>query len=98
VFPLSGTLLPGQKSTIDVMFVPNSDKPFTEKLNFKCKENPKQFVLNVRGQGINNVIDLLPENIKLGPVLPYDTKSIEQIEITNPMEHAIELYSLDFDT
>jgi hydrocephalus-inducing protein len=28
VFPLSGTLLPGQRSTIDVMFTPNSDKPF----------------------------------------------------------------------
>ena len=29
VFPLSGMLLPGQRSTIDVMFIPNSDKPFS---------------------------------------------------------------------
>lgn len=80
------------------MFVPNSDKPFAEKLQFKCRENPKQFILNVKGQGINNMIELVPETIKLGPVLPYDTKSIEAFEITNTMDSAIEIYSLDFDT
>jgi len=35
--------------------------------------------------------------IKLGPVLPYETKAIEAFEIVNPMEHPIEIYSLDFD-
>jgi hydrocephalus-inducing protein len=54
-------------------------------------------VLNVKGQGINNVVDLKPENIKLSPVLPYEPKSIESFEIMNPMEHPIEVYSLDFD-
>ncbi len=54
--------------------------------------------MNVKGQGINNLVELIPDTIKLGPVLPYDTKTIEVFEITNPMEHAIELYSLDFDT
>jgi hypothetical protein len=44
------------------------------------------------------MIELVPETIKLGPVLPYDTKSIEAFEITNTMETAIEIYSLDFDT
>jgi hydrocephalus-inducing protein len=53
--------------------------------------------LNVKGQGINNLVELKPDLIKLGPVLPYDTKSIESFEIVNPMEHPIEIYSLDFD-
>ena len=53
VLPQSGTLLPGQKQTVDVMFIPNSDKPFLQKLVFKCKDNPKQFILNAKGQGIN---------------------------------------------
>lgn len=97
VWPLNGTLLPGQRSTIDVMFTPNNDKPFTQKLLFKCNENMKQFQLNVKGQGINNVVELVPDTIKLGPVLPYDTKSIECFEIVNPMEHSIEIFSLDFD-
>jgi len=57
----------------------------------------KQFQLNVKGQGINNVVELVPDTIKLGPVLPYDTKSIECFEIVNPMEHPIEIFSLDFD-
>ena len=53
VFPLAGTLLPGQRQTVDIMFIPNSDKQFTQKLTFKCKDNPKQFILNVKGQGVN---------------------------------------------
>jgi hydrocephalus-inducing protein len=97
VWPLSGTLLSGQRSTIDVMFTPNSDKPFAQKLMFKFKENQKQFVLNVKGQGTNNSVELVPEAIKLGPVLPYHTKSIECFSIVNTMDHPIEIYSLDFD-
>lgn len=89
--------MPGQRSTIDVMFTPNSDKPFNQKLAFRCKENTKQFVLNVKGLGNNNLVELRPDTAKLGPVLPYDTKSIESFEIVNPMDHPIEIYSLDFD-
>lgn len=97
VWPLSGCLVPNQKSTIDVMFTPNSDKAFSQKILFKCKDNQKQFTLNVKGQGINNLVELKPDSIKLGPVLPYETKSIESFEIVNPMDHPIEIYSLDFD-
>ena len=79
------------------MFTPNADKPFNQKLAFKCSQNQKQFVLNVKGQGINYQVELLPETIKLGPVLPYDSSAIQTFEIRNPMDIPIELYSLDFD-
>mmetsp|Transcript_8825 Transcript_8825/g.8173 ORF Transcript_8825/g.8173 Transcript_8825/m.8173 type:complete len:170 (+) Transcript_8825:2114-2623(+) len=97
VFPQSGTLLPGQKQTVDVMFIPNSDKPFAQKLTFKCKDNSKQFILNAKGQGIYYSVELTPELVKLGPVLPYDQNAIQAIELRNPMEQPIEVYSLDFD-
>jgi hypothetical protein len=59
------------------MFTPNSDKPFAQKLIFKCKENMgRQFVLNVKGQGINNLMEVVPESIKLEPVLPYCKDSV----------------------
>ena len=35
--------------------------------------------------------------MKLGPVLPYSNLAIAEIEMKNPMEQAIEVYSLDFD-
>ena len=79
------------------MFTPNADKPFNQKLAFRCSQNQKQFILNVRGQGINYQVELLPETVKLGPVLPYDTSAIQTFEIRNPMDFPIELYSLDFD-
>lgn len=97
VVPQSGTLLPGQRQTVDVMFTPNSDKPFLQKLNFRCKDNPKQFVLNVKGQGIHYQVDLVPETAHLGPVLPYDTSAVQCIELRNPMDQAIEVLSQDFD-
>jgi len=54
-------------------------------------------VLNVKGQGINNTVELVPETLKLGPVLPYDNNSVSSFILRNPMEHAIEIYSTDFD-
>lgn len=97
VFPLGGTLLPGQKQTVDVMFTPTVDKAIISKVSFKCKDNPKVFILNVKGQGVNYQVDFIPDTCKLGPVLPYSTSSIACIEMRNPMEIPIELYSLDFD-
>ena len=80
-----------------MMFTPNSDKQFTQKLSFRCKDNPKLFVLNVKGQGIHYQVDLVPETVHLGPVLPYDTSAVQCIELRNPMEQAIEVLSQDFD-
>jgi hypothetical protein len=79
------------------MFTPNSDKQFQQKLTFKCKDNQRQFVLNVKGQGIHYQVDLVPETVGLGPVLPYDTSAVQCIELRNPMEQAIEVLSQDFD-
>lgn len=45
VSPQQGILQPGQKQTVDVMFFPNNDKAFQQKLTFRCKENTKQFVV-----------------------------------------------------
>ena len=39
----------------------------------------------------------MPDTVKLGPVLPYSTSAIACIEMKNPMEIPIEVYSLDFD-
>ena len=97
VQPHSGTLLPGQKQTVDIMFTPNADKQFQQKLNFTCTKNTKVFNLNVKGQGIHYSLEMLPETIKLGPVLPYDRSAIQEFEIRNPMDQPIEVYSLDFD-
>jgi len=79
------------------MFTPNSDKQFQQKLTFKCKDNSKQFVLQVKGQGIHYQVDPVPETVHLGPVLPYDTSAVQCIELRNPMDQAIEVLSQDFD-
>lgn len=96
VSPQSKLLQPGQRQTVDIMFFPTSDKPFSQKLTFKCKENSRPFPVNVRGQGAYYQVECTPDKVKLGPVLPY--QSVEApIELYNPMDQAIEVYSLDFD-
>jgi hypothetical protein len=57
----------------------------------------KPFTLLVKGQGIHYQVELLPETLHLGPVLPYDTSAVLSIDIRNPMEQAIEVVSQDFD-
>ena len=42
-------------------------------------------------------MEIAPNSLKLGPVLPYENNSIAEFELRNPMEQAIEVYSLDFD-
>jgi len=96
VFPQGGTLLPGQKQTVDIMFIPNSDKSFSQKLTFKCKDNNKQFLLQAKGQGTYYSVEIIPESIEMQPVLPYKTDEAI-VEFRNPMEQPVEVYSLDFD-
>jgi hypothetical protein len=79
------------------MFTPNGDKQFQQKLTFRCRDNQKPFILNVRGQGIHYQVDPVPETVHLGPVLPYDTSAVVCIELRNPMDQAIEVLSQDFD-
>lgn len=55
------------------------------------------FNLAVRGHGINYAMEIVDDKITMGPVLPYDKKSIAEFEIKNPMEFPIEIYSSDFD-
>ena len=42
------------------MFIPSADKLYTQKLAFKCNQNPKLFILNVSGQGINYTVEMVP--------------------------------------
>ena len=66
-------------------------------MTFKCKDNLKQFALNVKGQGIHYQVDPIPDTVQLGPVLPYDASAVQCIELKNPMDQAIEVISQDFD-
>lgn len=51
----------------------------------------------MKGQGIHYGVETAPEVVQLGPVLPYDTSAVQCIELRNPMEQAIEVFSQDFD-
>jgi adenylate kinase family enzyme len=96
--PESGTLRSGQRQNIEIIFQPSLEKVYTQKMNFKVRDNAKQqFQLSVKGFGINYNCEIIPNNLKLGPVLPYYNNLITPFEIKNPTDVAIEVYSVDFD-
>lgn len=49
IFPTQGTLQPGQKQTVDVMFTPSSAGAVSQKMLFRCDDNQKQFALHLKG-------------------------------------------------
>lgn len=81
------------------MFTPNSAGQVVQKLFFKCDDNnTKQFILNLKGQGIHYQVDIVPESLlHLGSVLPYAEGAVKSFEIRNPMDQPIEVVSQDFD-
>ena len=78
VHPLSGTLLPGQKQTVNIMFMPVQEKQLAQKLNFKVKENPRLFTLNAKGTGISYHMEVLPDALQLGPCLLYTSDAADE--------------------
>lgn len=98
VSPSSGMLQPNQKCTIDVTFTPTQEKLILQKLEFKINNNQTNKVLTVKGYGVAQSLEFIPSKVVLGPVLTYSKDAYSLVEMKNPTEYPIEVYSLDFDS
>ena len=98
ITPSSGKINPGQKQMIEFTFAPSSEKQYNHKFVIVIKENPKLLNINVKGQGANVALEFIPEKIGLKPIKPYDNKCYTRLDVRNPSDYDVELYSLNFDT
>ena len=96
--PSFGLLQPGQKCEVDVIFTPNIEKSILHKVEFKITNNQVIKLLTVKGVGMSQNIEFIPSKVVLGPVLPYSKEAWVLVEMRNPTENPIEVYSLDFDS
>ena len=95
--PISGIIQPMQKQTVEITFTPTVEKVYNQRFVIKIKENPKDFVMSAKGQGTQVVLDLNPQQLHIGPILPYDNFAHAILEVSNNSEYDTELISLDFD-
>ena len=101
--PASGLLQPKERQMIKVMFTPVEDRvaPYAQKLPIKVTHNPKPLNLMCKGTGYTLKIDLEPQTLHLGAILPKTEEqapNVAEFEISNGTDHDLEVFSLDFDT
>ncbi|EGR28756.1 hypothetical protein IMG5_169530, partial [Ichthyophthirius multifiliis] len=94
--PSNGIIASGQKQIVQLSFAPSAEKNYQWKFTINIQENPKNFVINMIGSGVQVNLDI-NNSVCIGPVLPYDQFAYQIVEIKNNTQYETELYSLDFD-
>ena len=97
VNPSFGLLQPGQKCVVDVVFTPIQEKSILFKIEFKITNNQNSKYLTVKGTGMSQNLEFIPSKVLLGPILPYSKEAWTVVEMKNPTDNAIEVYSLDYE-
>jgi hypothetical protein len=84
---------------VSLRFAPVEPRKYSFQLPIKINKNSTDHVLACRGLGAGLVVDFLPDLVKLGPILPYQTDPAEcVVDVSNPTDYPIEFYSMDYDT
>lgn len=95
--PSSGTLLPGEVTTMMLRFSPNEDKDYEMLVGIKMNLNPRLLNIHVSGKGAKLSVQFEPESLSLGPVLPCSDPIETRVKVFNPTNYPVEIFSLDFD-
>ena len=82
---------------VQLSFTPNSPNLMNFKFSIQVKENPKNFIISVKGSGTFVSLEITKDKFEIGPVLPFDDQAYQKVEFKNTSDYDTELYSLDFD-
>jgi len=95
--PINGNIISGHKDIIKLSFIPSAEKAFVHKFTINIDQNSTPKVINVKGIGTTINLELLPLEIIIGPVLPYENCAYGVLQIVNSSDYCTEFVSLDFD-
>ncbi|XP_026975142.1 hydrocephalus-inducing protein homolog [Sagmatias obliquidens] len=95
--PTSGVLDPGEKSNMQVKFMPKEEKFYSQTLVFQIAQSDQKLTLLAQGQGLEPCLEFSPSVLELGPLLPYAPGDEAEVVVKNPCNFPIEFYSLEFD-
>ncbi|KDO23200.1 hypothetical protein SPRG_10008 [Saprolegnia parasitica CBS 223.65] len=96
--PTGGLLHPGTRCNIKVEFMPLEGRLYHVKVPVKISSNPKTRSITCQGEGSELRVSFDPPMAELGPVLPCSPPIERIVTMRNESDHAVEVYSLDFDT
>ncbi|KAM6223795.1 hydrocephalus-inducing protein homolog [Rhynchocyon petersi] len=95
--PTSGVLDPGERSNVQVKFMPTEEKFYSQTIVFKIMQSDEKLTLLVQGMGLEPQLEFSPSVLELGPLLPYAPGDEAEVVVKNPCSFPIEFYSLEFD-
>ncbi|XP_006746825.1 hydrocephalus-inducing protein homolog, partial [Leptonychotes weddellii] len=95
--PMSGVLGPGERSNVQVKFMPKEEKFYSQTLVFQIAQSAQKLTLLAQGQGLEPCLAFSPSVLELGPLLPYAPGDEAEVVVKNPCSFPIEFYSLEFD-
>ncbi|XP_049719569.1 hydrocephalus-inducing protein homolog isoform X3 [Elephas maximus indicus] len=95
--PTSGVLDPGERSNVQVKFMPTEEKFYSQTLVFQISQSAQKLTLLAQGQGLEPHLEFNPSVLELGPLLPYAPGDEAELVVKNPCSFPIEFYSLEFD-
>ncbi|XP_054435188.1 hydrocephalus-inducing protein homolog [Pteronotus mesoamericanus] len=95
--PASGVLDPGERSNVQVKFMPKEEKFYSQTLMFQIVHSTQKLILLAQGRGLEPRLEFSPSVLELGPLLPYAPGDEAEVVVKNPCDFPIEFYSLEFD-
>jgi hydrocephalus-inducing protein len=94
--PAFGSLLPGGKRTLEIMFEPTDGKHFDETLSFAFRDSNKKIDLICKGEGIAPLIEFIPANMVIPTCMPREVL-FRRFTIRNNSDFDIGLIWTDCD-
>lgn len=84
---------------VSLRFAPLEARKYLFQLPLKINKNNSSHMLTCKGTGTDLTVEFSPDVVNLGPVLPHQSEPSEGVvEVVNPTDYPIELYSVDYDT
>ncbi|KAM8946018.1 LOW QUALITY PROTEIN: hydrocephalus-inducing protein homolog [Pelodytes ibericus] len=97
MIPATDRLLPGQKKNVEIKFLPQEERLYSQRLVLQLAQSSQRVLLHVQGQGLEPQLDFSPSMLELGPVLPSSPGDSVDVLVRNPCTFPIEFYSLEMD-
>ncbi|CAF3321831.1 unnamed protein product [Rotaria socialis] len=106
VLPPSGSLLPGQKTNVQIKFTPTEEINYESRVLLRINQSSQRLMIICRGVGLEPQIiigqmhgDIFEPttSIIFNPILTHSQGDEQDIVLRNPCMFPIEIYNLEFD-
>ncbi|OCT82470.1 hypothetical protein XELAEV_18025000mg [Xenopus laevis] len=97
LMPAAGILLPSQKKNVEIRFIPQEEKLYSQRLVLQVAQSSQRVMILVEGRGMEPHLEFTPSVLELGPILPFSSGDDVEVLVKNPCSFPIEFYCLEMD-